>query len=85
MQQLHPPRPDKDAFLLQVGGPHMIDENDDFEVAVLELLAQNPSSYFSPLASSVVKELADSGLAIFSEGLWYPTAQGLTRSGRTLH
>jgi hypothetical protein len=85
MQQRGLPRRDKQAVLLQVGGPHMIDEDDAFEVDVLELLAQNPSSYFSPLASSVVKELADNGLAIFSEGMWYPTAQGLTRSGRTLH
>jgi hypothetical protein len=63
----------------------MIDESDDIEVAVLELLAQNPSSYFSPLASGVPEELADKGLAIFSEGLWYPTAEGLSRTGRTLH
>jgi hypothetical protein len=63
----------------------MIDENDDTEVAVLELLAANPSSYFPPFANGVAEELADKGLAIFSEGLWYPTAQGLTRSGRTLH
>jgi hypothetical protein len=63
----------------------MIDEDDDNEVAVLELLALNPSSYFPPSAGGVVEELADKGLAIFSEGLWYPTAEGLTQSGRTLH
>jgi len=63
----------------------MIDESDEIEGAVLELLAQNPSSYFSPLASSVVNELADNGLALFSDGLWYLTAAGLNRAGRTLH
>ena len=63
----------------------MIDENDDTEVAVLELLALNPSSYFPPFASGVAEELADKGLAIFSEGLWYPTAEGLSRTGRILH
>ena len=63
----------------------MIDESEDVEVAVLELLAVNPSSYFPPLARGVAEELADKGLAIFSEGLWYPTAEGLSRTGRTLH
>ena len=62
----------------------MFYESDD-EAAVLELLAQNPCSYFSPLASGVAAELAEKGLAIFSDGLWYPTAEGLCRSGRTLH
>jgi len=63
----------------------MIDESEDIEVAVLELLAVNPSSYFPPLARGVAEVLADKGLAIFSEGLWYPTAEGLSRTGRTLH
>jgi hypothetical protein len=63
----------------------MIDESEDIEVAVLELLAVNPSSYFPPSARGVAEELADKGLAIFSEGLWYPTAEGLSRTGRTLH
>ena len=63
----------------------MIDESEDIEGAVLELLAVNPSSYFPRLASGVVEELADKGLAIFSEGLWYPTAEGLSRTGRALH
>ena len=63
----------------------MIDESEDIEVAVLELLAVNPSSVFSAVGTRVAEELADKGLAIFSEGLWYPSAEGLSRTGRALH
>jgi hypothetical protein len=63
----------------------MIEVNEDNEVAVLELLALNPFSYFPPLHSSLTEELARKGHVIFSEGWWYPTAEGLSRTGRTLH
>jgi hypothetical protein len=63
----------------------MIDEHDDNEVAVLELLALNPFSYFPPLPSRLAEELARKGQVMFRDGWWYPTAEGLSRTGRTLH
>ena len=60
----------------------MLDNN---EIAVLELLAIKPLSYFPPLPRSIAEQLARKGLAIFSDGHWYPTADGLSHAGRTLH
>lgn len=60
----------------------MLDNN---EVAVLELLAIRPLSYVPPLPRRIAEQLARKGLAIFSDGQWYPTADGLTFTGRTLH
>ena len=55
------------------------------EIAVLELLAIKPLSYFPPLPRGIAEQLARKGLAIFSDGQWYPTAGGLSCAGRTLH
>ncbi|HEY8277239.1 MAG TPA: hypothetical protein VIG52_09640 [Methyloceanibacter sp.] len=63
----------------------MIEENDDNEVAVLELLALNPCSYFPALPSELAEELARKGQVMFSDGWWYLTAKGLSRTGRILH
>jgi hypothetical protein len=60
----------------------MLDNN---EIAVLELLAIKPLSYFPPLPRCIAEQLVRKGLAIFSGGQWYPTADGLSRAGRTLH
>ena len=60
----------------------MLDNN---EAAILELLAIKPLSYFPPLPRSIVEQLARKGLAVFSDGQWYPTADGLSYTGRTLH
>jgi hypothetical protein len=58
---------------------------DNDEAAILELLAIRPLSYFPPLPRSIAEQLALKGLAIFSDGQWYLTADGLTYTGRTLH
>lgn len=55
------------------------------EVAVLELLALKPFSDFPPLPRCIAEQLARKGLAVLSDGQWYPTVEGLTRTGRTLH
>ena len=60
----------------------MLDNN---EIAVLELLAIKPLSYFPPLPRGIAEQLARKGLAIFSDGQWYPTADGLSCAGRTVH
>ena len=60
----------------------MLDNN---EVAILELLAMKPLDYFPPLPRTIAEQLARKGLAIYSEGQWYPTADGLSLTGRTLH
>ena len=60
----------------------MLDSN---EIAILELLSMQPLSFFPPLPRSIAEQLAHKGLVIFSDGQWYPTADGLSFTGRTLH
>lgn len=55
------------------------------ELAVLELLAFKPLSFIPPTSTMIVLRLSDRGLAVFKDGHWYPTAQGLSETGRTLH
>ena len=48
------------------------------EIALLELLAINPISYFPPQPYMIARRLARRGLVAFKDGQWYPTAEGLS-------
>ena len=60
---------------------HGLDSN---ESAVLELLAMKPLSYFPPQPYIIARRLARRGLVAFKDGLWHPTAEGLSRTERPL-
>jgi hypothetical protein len=62
-----------------------MDRLDSNEFAVLELLAMTSFSFFPPLPRLIARRLVRKGLATFQEGRWYPTAEGLSLAGRTLH
>jgi hypothetical protein len=52
---------------------HQLDHN---EVAVLELLALRPLSFFPPPLHILARRLARSGLVAFTSGQWHLTAEG---------
>lgn len=58
---------------------------DNNEIAVLELLAMKPLSYFPPFPHIIARRLAHRGLVVFQDGRWHPTAEGLSITGRTVH
>lgn len=60
-------------------------ELDSNEIAVLELLAMRPLSYFPPQPYVIARRLARRGLVAFKDGRWHPTAEGLSVTGRTVH
>ena len=51
---------------------------DSNEIALLELLAIKPLSYFPPQPYMIARRLARRGLVAFKDGHWYPTAEGLS-------
>lgn len=57
----------------------------DNELAVLELLAMSPRSFFPPLVVPYAETLTRTGLAMRAGGQWYVTAAGLRQARRTLH
>lgn len=57
----------------------------DNELAVLELLAMGPRSYFPPQVQPLAETLSRSGLAVKADGRWYVTAAGLRQTNRTVH
>ena len=59
---------------------------DSNEIALLELLAIKPISFFPPQPYMIARRLARRGLVAFKDGHWYPTAEGLsTVSARCRH
>ena len=50
---------------------------DSNEIALLELLAIKPLSYFPPQPYMIARRLARRGLVAFKDGHWYPTAEGI--------
>jgi len=50
---------------------------DSNEIALLELLAIKPISYFPPQAYMMARRLARKGLVAFKDGRWFPTTEGL--------
>jgi hypothetical protein len=54
---------------------------DSNEIALLELLATKPLSYFPPQPYMIARRLARRGLVAFKDGHWYPTAEGQQRIG----
>ena len=58
---------------------------DDNELAVLELIAMSPRSFFPPLVMPFAETLMRSGLAVRADGRWYVTAAGLRQTNRTVH
>ena len=55
---------------------------DSNEIALLELLAIKPISYFPPQAYMMARRLARKGLVAFKDGRWFPTAEGLSIAER---
>ena len=55
---------------------------DSNEIALLELLAIKPVSYFPPQAYMMARRLARNGLVAFKDGCWFPTAEGLSIAER---
>lgn len=55
------------------------------KVAILDLVASAPVACFPKRHVRVVKELARTGLIVWREEHWYPTAKGLALAGYTLH
>ena len=49
---------------------------DSNEIALLELLAIKPISYFPPQVYMMARRLARKGLVTFRDGRWFPTAEG---------
>jgi hypothetical protein len=49
---------------------------DSNEIALLELLAIKPLSYFPPQPYMIARRLARRGLVAFKDGHWYATAEG---------
>jgi Mn-dependent DtxR family transcriptional regulator len=50
---------------------------DSNEIALLELLAIKPVSYFPPQGYMMARRLARRGLVAFKDGRWFPTDEGL--------
>jgi len=57
---------------------------DSNEIAILELLAMRPMSYFPPRPYMIARRLARRGLVSFQDGLWHPTADGLSMTKRAV-
>jgi hypothetical protein len=55
---------------------------DSNEIALLELLAIKPISYFPPQTYVMARRLARKGLVAFKDGRWFPTAEGLSIADR---
>ena len=55
---------------------------DSNEIALLELLAIKPISYFPPQAYMMARRLARKGLVTFKDGHWFPTDEGLSIAER---
>jgi hypothetical protein len=60
---------------------HRLDNN---EVAVLELLAMRPLSYFPPPLHIIARRLARRGLVAFTAGQWHLTLEGTCATARPL-
>ncbi|MEZ5816971.1 MAG: hypothetical protein R3D44_07805 [Hyphomicrobiaceae bacterium] len=55
------------------------------KVAILELVALAPVACFPKRHNKAIRELAKTGLIVWREDHWYPTAKGLAFAGYTLH
>lgn len=55
------------------------------EMAILELVALQPLSVLPDAHVKAAERLRKRGLLLRREGTWYPTANGLTATGRTVH
>ena len=60
-------------------------ELSDNEVAVLSLLVSKPLTYVPPRVSLMAEGLARRGLAVFDNGSWFVTAEGIHITQHTIH
>jgi Mn-dependent DtxR family transcriptional regulator len=60
-------------------------ELSDTEVAMLSLMMTHPLTFVPPRISPMAERLAQHGLAIYQDGTWFVTAEGIQITRHTIH